>query len=197
MKIPQRVYEIIVELYNRNTVLARGSDDARRSLTMLMAEQVRFELGSEWGTKRADKGRPLGKDSISYFHDGELMNYDWQDGSTRKPHSPPGNMESLPTQVFVSVNSVDHLGKGSGNTGGGVGTGESGTGKPYNESYAIEFGIACNKVYEESNKPFDPGMIAVHATRASYDYYVKGQSWADSFRGHINDFRKEYGLGPV
>jgi hypothetical protein len=200
MKVPQRVYEIIVELYNRNTTLARGSDNDRRSLTMIMAEQVRFELGPNWGTKRADKGRPLGKDSISFYKDGILMNYDWQNGSTRAPHNPPGNMKDISNQEFVVVDSIDHLGT---------------LGKPpvivpppepfnppkgnreYDESLSVEFGMACNRIYEESHKPFDAGMIAVHTGRATYDYYVLRLPWEESKKKHINNFRREYGLGAI
>lgn len=193
MKVPTRVYEIIVEMYNRHQNLARGTDAERRSLTMMMAEQVCYELGRDWGTKRADKGRPLGKDSISYFKDNVLMNYDWQNGSTRAPHSPPGNMERLDGQVFVPVNAVDHLGTATGDNPPVVIVEE----KPYNEAYALEFGVACNRIYDLTHKPFDPGMIAVHTFRAAYDYHVGGMSWEESKRKHINDFRKEYGLGPI
>lgn len=68
---------------------------------------------------------------------------------------------------------------------------------PYDEAKAVEFGRACNDVYTESGAAFDPGMIAVHAQRAAYDYYVGGLPWPESRRKHVNEFRAEYGLKPV
>lgn len=68
---------------------------------------------------------------------------------------------------------------------------------PYNESYAVEFGLACNDVYTESGATMDPGMIAVHASRAAWDYYVGDLSWDESYHKHVNAFRAEYGLPPV
>lgn len=73
----------------------------------------------------------------------------------------------------------------------------SGGSIPYNEAYAIEFGIACNEVYQQSGAAFDPGMIAVQATRAAFDYYVGGMAWADSKKKHVNEFRHEYNLPPI
>lgn len=69
--------------------------------------------------------------------------------------------------------------------------------KPYTEAYAVEFGHACNQVYQDSGAACDPGMIAVHAQRAAYDYYVGGRAWEASFRKHVNAFRAEYRLPPV
>ncbi len=68
------------------------------------------------------------------------------------------------------------------------------TAPAYNEAYAVEFGRACNKVFQDSGAAFDPGMIAVHATRAAFDYYVGEMTWPASFAKHIKEFRKEYGL---
>jgi hypothetical protein len=71
------------------------------------------------------------------------------------------------------------------------------TGHPYNESYAVEFGLGCNDVYHESGAPMDAGMISVVSQRAAWDYYVGGMAWPDSKRKHLNELRKEYGLPPV
>lgn len=68
---------------------------------------------------------------------------------------------------------------------------------PYDEAKAVEFGLACNDVYRESGARIDPGMISVMSQRAAWDYYVNGLSWAESKRKHINELRKEYGLGPL
>lgn len=68
---------------------------------------------------------------------------------------------------------------------------------PYDENKSIEFGLACNDVYRESGAAVDPGMIAVHSSRAAWDYYVGKLSWADSKKKHVNEFRAVYGLAPV
>lgn len=73
----------------------------------------------------------------------------------------------------------------------------SGGSIPYNEAYAIEFGLACNDVYTQSGAAFDPGMIAVHASRAAWDFYVGGLSWPASKQKHINEFRSVYNLPPI
>lgn len=63
---------------------------------------------------------------------------------------------------------------------------------PYHEPFAIEFGLGCNAIALAAKVPIDPGMIAVHAQRAAYDYYVKGLSWPQSRDLHLADFRAEY-----
>jgi hypothetical protein len=68
---------------------------------------------------------------------------------------------------------------------------------PYDEGKSIEFGLACNDVYTESGAPFDPGMVAVHSSRAAWDYYVGGLAWEDSKKKHLNNFRAVYGLPPI
>lgn len=110
MIVPNRVVEIVRELYNRNTSLARGNDNQRRALTTIDAEQIAFELGNRWGTKKASEGRPPSKDSIAYQEDnGTLWNWDWQNGSTREPNG-PGEMENITGQVFIPVEPINHLG---------------------------------------------------------------------------------------
>jgi hypothetical protein len=68
---------------------------------------------------------------------------------------------------------------------------------PYNEPFSIEFGLACNEVYEQTTSPIDPGMISVQSQRAAYDYYVGGLPWSVSKQKHINELRAVYGLPPV
>lgn len=82
---------------------------------------------------------------------------------------------------------------GSPGNGGGGGGGVI----PYDEAKSVEFGLACNDVYNESGATPDPGMVSVHSSRAAWDFYVGGMSWPDSKRKHVNEFRAEYGLPPV
>ncbi len=112
MYLPARVIQIVQALYSRNTTLAQGTDDQRRQLVMLFAQQVRFELGPSWGTKRADPGRPLSKDAIAQKQpDGTLLAWDLIDGASRKPFPNPGSID-ISKQVFVAVEPFDYLGVG-------------------------------------------------------------------------------------
>jgi len=83
----------------------------------------------------------------------------------------------------------------SGESGGG--TDLSAMAPPYDESLSVEFGTACNEAYTESGATPDGGMIAVHAMRCAYDYYVAGMPWDACYEKHVNEFRAEYGLPPV
>lgn len=68
---------------------------------------------------------------------------------------------------------------------------------PYDENKSIEFGHACNAVYNQSGAPMDPGMISVHSQRAAWDYYTDQMSWPESLKKHVNEFRAVYGLPPI
>lgn len=115
IRIPQRAKAIVQELYERHTDLARGDDNQRRELTRLCAEQLAFEHPSvavsdngnvdvfeqvEWGTKRADGGRPPSKDALAIRRQGALWSADCFNGSTREP-AVPEEFEALPGQVFI------------------------------------------------------------------------------------------------
>lgn len=105
---PSRAQDIVVTLYQQHKDLASGDDDQRRSLTKLMAEQIRFELGPEWGTKSAGTGRPQSKDSIARLTNGHLFGCDWQNGGSREPFGTIGCPE-IPGQIFIPVDPVNHL----------------------------------------------------------------------------------------
>lgn len=105
---PSRAQDIVVTLYQQHKDLASGDDDQRRSLTKLMAEQIRFELGPEWGTKSAGTGRPQSKDSIARLTNGHLFGCDWQNGGTKEPFGTISCPE-LPGQIFIPVDPVNHL----------------------------------------------------------------------------------------
>lgn len=100
---------IIDALYARNKRLAEGDDDDRRALTIKMAEQFVYSFGPQWGTKRADSGRPTSKDAIAYKSGSTFLGYDWQNGSTRAPVSDPTPMD-LTGQVFEPRPARNHLG---------------------------------------------------------------------------------------
>lgn len=107
--MPPRIREIVQELYARNVHLAEGTDDERRQLQTLICEQARYELGPQYGAKKADSGRPRSKDAIAFLDGDVLYAADCFNGSTRKP-SVPGEFTEIPGQVFDPVQAIDHLG---------------------------------------------------------------------------------------
>jgi hypothetical protein len=68
---------------------------------------------------------------------------------------------------------------------------------PYDETKAVAFGMACNDAITEAHVTPDGGMIAVHAQRCAYDYYVAGLPWNVCYTKHVDAFRAEYGLPPL
>jgi len=113
MKLPARAIQIIDAFLQRNPELAKGTDDNRRALTMAIAQQIRFELGPGWGTKRADPGRPPSKDSFSFKGD-HLYNWDWQNGTSRGRQVFAGQEGAkIDDQTFIEVTGVDRLGVGA------------------------------------------------------------------------------------
>lgn len=105
MKYPARVQEIIDELARRHPDLVAGDDDARRALTRRFAEQARFELGPNWGTKRASPTRPLSADVICTQD--PFVGWDTQIAGGIIAQFP--DSIDLAGQVFVAVDPIDHL----------------------------------------------------------------------------------------
>lgn len=97
--------------------LPRGTpetiDDIARTWCIQFAEQVRFETkDARYGMKRADPGRPIGKDSLAYNADSGLICWDLFTGTgtgTPQLNTDPDSLD-IPDQVFVPVPAVDHLG---------------------------------------------------------------------------------------
>lgn len=116
--LPPRAVAIVRLLYDRHPALSTGTEDQRRALAKLIAEQVRFEFGSAWGWKRADPGRPPSKDAIAQQQpDGRLWAWDLFLGTTGAPHPTPIWID-ITGQVFIPVDPVDHLATGGGSGGG-------------------------------------------------------------------------------
>jgi hypothetical protein len=105
MRYPNRVQDIINELAAKNPELVRGDDEARRQLTRLIAEQCRFELGPNWGTKRASEARPLSADVVCT--ENPFVGWDTQIAGGTIAQFPESI--DLTGQVFVRVDPVQHL----------------------------------------------------------------------------------------
>lgn len=102
--------DILNRIGQKYEALRRGDDDQRRDFTLRAAQQLAFSISREWGTKRADPGRPPSKDSVAMVVNGQLCAADIINGSTREMQFP--DLEPIPGQVFIEVGPVDHLGAG-------------------------------------------------------------------------------------
>lgn len=114
VKIPQKVKDNIVALYERHKNLAQGSDDDRRALMKLITEQNAHDLGPMHGWKSADPGRPPSKDGIGYSttsdDSSDVYVADVFNGTTREPSVPDEYDRTDPRQHFIRMDPVNHLG---------------------------------------------------------------------------------------
>lgn len=173
MTWPTRVQEIVNAMYAKNLDLAHSKDENdRRLLTLKIAQQVCFELGPEYGTKRGDG--PQSKDSISKLFGGgpSFLNWDWQNGDTRKPNIFPESL-LIEDQHFIAVGPVDHLGVGDG---GGTGDGDDpGDG-------------------EQPPPPVDLTPILVAIEKAKVDILLKMQQGMDANERQYQDLVARFKL---
>lgn len=109
MHLPENVKQTIAKLWPTVMLLHRGDDEQRRQGTRIIAEQVRFSHGPEWGTKSADPGRPPSKDALARQVDGKLFGKDLINGTTRELNL-DGEMEDITGQTFIPVMALNHLG---------------------------------------------------------------------------------------
>lgn len=94
-----------------NQTLAKGTDDQRRRLTKMIAEQMHFELGG-WSIKSASPTRPASKDSLALPMTGTAFcNFDWQNGTTRQlALTAQSEGDYLTDQTLILTAGVNHLG---------------------------------------------------------------------------------------
>lgn len=102
----QKLLRKLAEVYSDE--IRSPDDEQRRVWAMRAAQQLAFSVSPEWGTKRADPGRPLSKDAVSRVINGRLCNWDIVNGATRELTF--GHGEDITGQVFVPVQPKDHLG---------------------------------------------------------------------------------------
>lgn len=104
MTWPIRVQEIVDALATGPDAAYTAEDEKRRAITRKIAEQCRFEFGTNWGTKRAAAGRPPSTDVICTFN--PFVGWDWSvpSGIAQFPES-----IDLMGQVFVPVEAINHL----------------------------------------------------------------------------------------
>ncbi len=203
MKLPSNVLatrDRYVAAFPMWSVPESQADDTARKWTLGLIAQVNWEHPNEgYGSKRADAGRPLSKDSLAQKVGAQILNWDMLSGTgTGHPTLVP-NPDSLDIsdQIWEFVQGRDVLAGQPAPPNPTPVPPQPGTCPPYEDSKAVQFGTACNEVYKESGAAIDPGMIAVHAMRCQWDYCCGHLTWDESYKKHVNEFRKEYGLPPV
>jgi hypothetical protein len=175
-----------------------AAEERARTWTLGLCNQLAHDLpGQNYGSKRADQNRPISKDAVAQKQpNGALFSWDMlsESGSGSPKLVPNPEHEDITGQVFVQVEGIDVISGEHGSTP----TPPPATVPPYNEDYSIQFGNGCNAAYKEAKKSgYDSGMVAVHASRAAWDYYSGKLTWEESYKLHLNDFRAEYGLKPL
>jgi len=113
MNLPPRAQEIIDEMYRNYKSLA-FTEENQRKLTFMIAEQICYELGPEWGCKSADSTRPQSPSNIAYQSADGLVCWRWLDGDGSISGTPfgvahPPVFANIPTQNFIPVKPVNHL----------------------------------------------------------------------------------------
>jgi hypothetical protein len=118
MKLDPRVRALLIQFAAKFPVPqtpggGEAHEERARQWSIRFCEQVAFSLPDEdYGTKRADSGRPISKDTISQQRDGEMVTWDLLVGTgTGEPSlnlDPHGEVTT--GQVFVPVDAVNHLG---------------------------------------------------------------------------------------
>lgn len=104
-------------------------EEQARQWATRFAQQVKFSTGDQsWGSKRAGDGRPLSKDTIAKFTNGQLLIWDLISGAGTGNGQPvnPDTVQSqdITGQKFEPVDAVDYLGEA------GAGGGDDGEPEP-------------------------------------------------------------------
>lgn len=88
-----------------------NTDESAREYSIRFAQQLRFSLGPNWGTKRADSGRPISKDTVTFRNGDTLTSYDLMlgvgTGNPKFNDNPPAI--NTTGQTFVEVQPINHL----------------------------------------------------------------------------------------
>jgi hypothetical protein len=88
-------------------------DAALRTWAIRLGQQVRFATHDpQWGMKRADPGRPIGKDTLAHYDGTTLLIWDLLLGASsgRGTLNPDPDSQTVNDQTFVPVEPLDSLG---------------------------------------------------------------------------------------
>ncbi len=116
MRFPSRAQEIVDQFYSRERRAFEESDDTRRGIVRLIAEQLAFELGPHYGNKAATHTNPQGPSTIAYESTNGTLG-GWRvidgDGSVTgiaNAPLPDPPWQSFAGQMFIARDPIDHLG---------------------------------------------------------------------------------------
>lgn len=113
MNFPIGATAVVRAICDQHFDLAHGSDDQRRTLTLMMAQTMAIRFGPRWGVKATSRTAPQSKDSLAYDNmDGTFDAWDWQNGTTRAMQLADGQPPTYPRigdQHFIDVEPFDHL----------------------------------------------------------------------------------------
>jgi hypothetical protein len=195
MKYPDRVQEIINTLADMHPELVHGDDEARRSLTMLFAQQCCFELGSEWGTKKSSTSSPLSADVVAFTDGFIFVGWDTQIAGGIIAQFP--DSINLTGQVFVAVDPVNHLEFPN------TMPPENKCPNDYDDAMAVRWGRCITSMAAKGTNEIpmfkltdDPGQVQLFAMRCQADWQAGRLSQNDSILKHINEFRAECKVPP-
>jgi hypothetical protein len=110
MLLPNHIFDLIQALHEKHPDLARGDDEARRTLQKKIVETAVARHPREgWGWKKASDTRPPSKDAIANnrLMPGHLLAWDCFDGATRAPVQ--REAMNIDGQLFIELAGVDHL----------------------------------------------------------------------------------------
>jgi hypothetical protein len=203
MKLPSAVlatrdrYVAAFPLWN---VPVEQADDTARQWTLGLIAQFVWEHPNQgYGSKRADAGRPLSKDSVAQKVGAQILNWDMLSGTGTGHPTLVLNPDSqdISDQIWEFVQGRDIIGGHPVPPEPTPVPPQPGTCPPYDDAQAVTFGKGCNDVYNQTTSPIDPGMIAVQSMRCQWDVCCGGLSFEQSYKKHINELRAVYGLPPV
>jgi len=176
-----------------------AAEEKARRWNIGLAKQIVFEHPDQgYGCKRNGATNPVSKDTLAQQVGAALYGWDMLSGAgTGTPTSNANPLGiDITGQDFEHVEGYDVI-KAGGQKPEPTPPPAAAV-PPYNEDYSIQFGNGCNDAYAEAKQSgYDSGMVAVHASRAAWDYYSGKLTWDESYKLHLNDFRREYGLPPL
>ena len=111
---PARGVQIAQALYAANPGLTTGTAEQQQLFVQLVAEQMAFELSTDYGLKRAAFNRPQGPSQIAYDSSGpfggwRIIDNDGSVTGVKGGILPSPVWQDFSGQVFMPVKPTDHL----------------------------------------------------------------------------------------
>ena len=110
---PARGVQIAQALYAANPGLTTGTAEQQQLFVQLVAEQMAFEISTDYGVKRAALNRPQGPSQIAYdrgpFGGWRIIDNDGSVTGVKGGIIPQPVWQDFGGQVFMPVKPTDHL----------------------------------------------------------------------------------------